>query len=313
MGRYIVTGGSGFIGSHLCDRLIAEGHEVVAIDNLCTGDLGNLADALRSPRFDLLQLDVSDPLDIPGPIDGVYHLASPASPKDFERLQVEILAVNADGTRRCLELARYRGARFVLASTSEVYGDPEVHPQVESYLGNVDSLTIRGVYDESKRFAETAVMTWRRAFGVDGRIARIFNTYGPRMRLDDGRVLPNFISQVVRGQPLTLYGDGSQTRSFCYVDDLVDGLCRIMNHDGISLPINLGNPDEVTIEELADEVIALSGRDIDKVREPLPIGDPKVRRPDTRRAKDLLGWVARIPRAEGLRQAYADMAPRVSS
>lgn len=311
MATMVITGGAGFIGSHLCERLLGEGHHVVVLDNLCTGRLENLASSRRDPRLSVVEHDVAQPFDVPGGVDAVLHLASPASPKDFARMQCEILAAGADGTRWGLDLARRKGARFVLASTSEVYGEPEVHPQPESYRGSVDALTVRGVYDESKRFAEAATMAWRRVHRVDARIVRIFNTYGPRMRLDDGRVLPNFLSQAARGEPLTIYGDGEQTRSFCYVEDLIEGLCRALEVPHLPGAVNLGNPEEITMRALASEVLALAGTGAGLRFAALPDGDPKVRRPDTQRAVEWLGWSPRIPRSEGLRLTYADIVARM--
>lgn len=306
----VITGGAGFVGSHLVDRFLAEGHRVIAVDNLVTGRTENLEHLTHNRRFDLDVKDVSQGLDVAGQVDVVLHFASPASPKDFDTLQTEILAVNADGTRHALELARRKGATFVLASTSEVYGDPEVHPQHESYRGSVDSLTVRGCYDESKRFAEAATMAWRRAHNVDTRIVRIFNTYGPRMRLDDGRVLPNFFTQALLGLPLTLYGDGSQTRSFCYVDDLVEGIWRLV-HTPVDGPVNIGNPDEVTIREVAEEVLALAGSDAGLVEMPLPIGDPKIRQPAIDKARATLGWSPTVSRDAGFKALLADIRRRL--
>jgi dTDP-glucose 4,6-dehydratase len=306
----LVTGGAGFVGSHLVDRLLADGHRVLVLDNLVTGSLDNLAHLARDPRLDVQIHDVSTGIDVAGQVDAIYHLASPASPKDFQRLQCEILACGADATRHALRLARRKGATFLMASTSEVYGDPDIHPQPETYRGSVSTLTVRGVYDESKRFAEACTMTWRRVHGVDTRIARIFNTYGPRMRLDDGRVLPNFLTQALQGHPLTVYGDGTQTRSFCYVDDLVEGLVRLMATP-VAEPVNLGNPDEVSIGQVAEEVLALVGSRAGVVHLPLPEGDPKVRRPDVLRAWDALGWYPQVDRREGFRRTLADVRARM--
>jgi len=306
----VITGGAGFVGSHLCDRFLAEGHRVLAVDNLVTGRTDNLAHLRHDPRFVLKISDVSRGLDVPGQVDVVLHFASPASPKDFDTLQCEILAVNADGARHALELARRKGATFVLASTSEVYGDPEVHPQPESYRGSVDTLTIRGCYDSSKRFAEASTMAWRRVHNVDTRIVRIFNTYGPRMRLDDGRVLPNFFTQALMGQPLTVYGDGSQTRSFCFVDDLVEGIWRLV-HTPVEDPVNLGNPDEVSIRQVAEEVLELIGSDAGLVHLPLPVGDPKLRQPAIDRANQVLGWSPRVDRRQGFRLLLDDIRARM--
>ncbi|MFK7929841.1 MAG: NAD-dependent epimerase/dehydratase family protein [Myxococcota bacterium] len=308
----VITGGAGFVGSHLCDRFLAEGHEVIAVDNLITGRAQNVAHLARDSRFDLLLRDVGQPLKIPGQVDTVLHFASPASPKDFDALQCEILSANADGTRNGLELARAKGATFLLASTSEVYGDPEVHPQPETYRGSVDTLTVRGVYDESKRFAEAATMAWRRTHNVDTRIVRIFNTYGPRMRLDDGRVLTNFLTQALQGLPLTVYGDGKQTRSFCYVDDLVEGIWRLV-HTPVHTPMNIGNPEEVTIADVAREVLALVGSDAGLVHLALPKGDPKLRRPDIRIAQRELDWSPSVDRDDGFRSMLNDIQARLES
>lgn len=308
----VITGGAGFVGSHLCDRFLAEGHRVIAVDNLITGRAQNVEHLARDPRFELILRDVSQPLTIKGQVDQVLHFASPASPKDFQQLQCEILAANADGARNGLELARAKGATFLLASTSEVYGDPEVHPQPEGYRGSVDTLTVRGVYDEAKRFAEAATMAWRRTHRVDTRIVRIFNTYGPRMRLDDGRVLTNFITQALQGLPLTVYGDGKQTRSFCYVDDLVEGIWRLV-HTPTDAPVNLGNPEEVTIADVAREVLALVGSDAGIANLPLPKGDPKLRRPDIRRAQAELGWTPIVSRDDGFRRMLADVESRMGT
>ncbi|TVQ91574.1 MAG: NAD-dependent epimerase/dehydratase family protein [Deltaproteobacteria bacterium] len=300
MSRIIVTGSAGFLGSHLCERLVAEGHSVLGMDNLSTGAPINLRPLQREPKFSLQLQDVSRGLWVEGPVEAILHLASPASPMDFDAMQVQILAAGADGTRHALELARQKGARFLLASTSEIYGDPLVHPQREDYRGNVDPTSLRGVYDEAKRFAESAAMVWRRVHGVDARIVRIFNTYGPRMRLDDGRVIPNFLRAALNGEALVVHGDGTQTRSFCYVDDLIEGMVRALFAPSLECPVNLGNPDEVSIRQLAEEVISLVGAPLGVRTAPLPEGDPAVRRPDIRRAQDLLGWAPKVSRREGL-------------
>ncbi len=295
----LVTGGAGFIGSHLCDRLLAEGYRIVCIDNLRTGSLENIAHLEGSPNFDFINHDVTTYISYPGELDEIYHLASPASPIDFHRIPIPILKVGALGTHNALGLARVKGARFLLASTSEVYGDPLVHPQPEWYQGNVNPVGVRGVYDEAKRYAESMTMAYHRHHGVDTRIARIFNTYGPRMRPDDGRMIPNFVSQALAGEPLTIYGDGSQTRSVQYVDDLVEGIFRLV-HSQETRPVNLGNPVEYTVREVAELVLRLSGSPSELVRKPLPEDDPKQRRPDISRAREVLGWEPRVPAEEGL-------------
>ncbi len=327
--RILVTGAAGFIGSHLVDRLLADGHEVVGLDNFSTGARGNLAhlsddrDEGRPPRrasFSLVEADICDDMlprsELKGPLDGVFHLASPASPVDYYRLPIETLRAGSEGTRRVLELARERGARVLVASTSEVYGDPEVHPQKESYWGNVNPVGPRSVYDEAKRFAEALASSYAREGLVDVRIARIFNTYGPRMRLSDGRALPEFCCSALRGEALSVFGDGSQTRSFCYVSDLVDGLVRLWGSDmpfGPDWsPVNLGNPDEVTILEFAREVIDVAGSTSEIAFRPLPQDDPRRRRPDISRARELLGWEPRVRRREGLSLTVEDIRRRAS-
>jgi dTDP-glucose 4,6-dehydratase len=302
--RTLITGGAGFIGSHLCERFLAKGHEVVCVDNFITGTRANIEPFLAHSRFSLVEHDVSRPLEIDGPIDHVLHFASPASPVDYLTYPIQTLKVGSLGTHNALGLAKLKKARFLVASTSEVYGDPEVHPQREDYWGHVNPIGPRGCYDESKRFAEAIVMAYHRAHGVDTRIIRIFNTYGPRMRLDDGRVLPNFMGQALRGEPLTVYGDGSQTRSFCYVDDLVEGIDRLLGKD-FHEPVNLGNPDEVTILQFAEEILALSGSKSQIAYKPLPQDDPKVRKPDITRARQLLGWEPQVGRQDGLRRTLA--------
>ncbi len=299
--RFVVTGAAGFLGSHLTDRLLAEGHGVVGIDSLITGTRGNLAHLREESRFTFLERDVAEPIEIEGEVDGVLHFASPASPVDYLRFPIQTLEAGALGTRNALGLARAHGARLLLASTSEVYGDPLVHPQSESYWGNVNPIGPRSVYDEAKRFAEAITMAYHREFGVDTRIVRIFNTYGPRMRPDDGRVVSNFIVQALRGEPLTVYGDGSQSRSFCFVSDLVEGIWRLFNAD-IHEPVNLGNPGEYTIRELSDLVLAATGSASAVEERPLPTDDPKVRCPDISRAAARLDWAPRIPLEDGLRQ-----------
>jgi dTDP-glucose 4,6-dehydratase len=302
--RTVITGGAGFIGSHLCERFLAKGHDVVCLDNIITGSLANI-EALRSnPKFKFIHHDVSQPIEFDEPVDNVLHFASPASPVDYLQYPIQTLKVGSLGTHNTLGLAKLKKARFLMASTSEVYGDPEQHPQREDYWGHVNPIGVRGVYDEAKRFSEAMVMAYHRAHSVDTRIIRIFNTYGPRMRLDDGRVLPNFMGQALRGEPLTVYGDGSQTRSFCYVDDLVEGIDRLLSTD-FHEPVNLGNPDEVTIREFADEIIALTGGKGRIDHRPLPQDDPKVRKPDIARARRLLGWEPKVGRHDGLKRTLA--------
>jgi dTDP-glucose 4,6-dehydratase len=307
--RILVTGGAGFIGSHLCDRLLAAGHDVVAMDNLITGSTDNVAHLAGSRRFKFVLHDVTDYIYVQGPLDAVMHLASPASPVDFARFPIQILKVGSLGTHNALGLALSKGSRFLLASTSEVYGDPKVHPQPESYWGNVNPIGVRGVYDEAKRFAEAITMAYHRIHGVDTRIIRIFNTYGPRMRLDDGRVVPNFIGQALRGQSLTVYGDGSQTRSFCYVSDLVEGMVRLLmavegdfaaHTAGIHEPVNVGNPLEMSILEFAELINRLTGNRAGIAFRPLPVDDPHLRRPEITRARAVLGWEPVVPVEEGL-------------
>jgi nucleoside-diphosphate-sugar epimerase len=299
MSRVVVAGGAGFIGSHVCDRLIERGDEVVAVDNLVTGSRRNLAHLTSEARFELVEHDVCEPFEVDGDVHAVLDLASPASPKDFAVLPLEILAVGSAGTRNLLELARVKGARFLITSTSEVYGDPLVHPQPESYWGNVNPIGPRSCYDESKRFAEALTMAYHRHIGVDVRIVRVFNTYGPRMKPGDGRVVSNFLVQALSGAPITIYGDGSQTRSFCYVDDEVSGILAVL--DGpITGPINIGNPNEFTVRELADLVVELTGTGSTIVREPLPVDDPTRRRPDTTLAHEQLGGEPKIELREGL-------------
>jgi dTDP-glucose 4,6-dehydratase len=299
--RVVVTGAAGFLGSHLCDRLVAEGFEVVGLDNLITGARGNLAHLAKNSGFRLVEHDVSRPIEIEGTVDAVFHFASPASPADYLKLPIQTLKVGSLGTHNALGLAKAKKARFILASTSEVYGDPQVHPQPESYWGHVNPVGPRGVYDEAKRFAEAMAMAYHRVHGVDIRIVRIFNTYGPRMRPNDGRVVSNFIVQALTGKPITVYGDGSQTRSFCYVDDLIDGVMAVFER-GDPAPINLGNPVEFTVRELADLVLRLTGSKSPIVFEPLPADDPKQRRPDITRARRLLGWEPKVALEEGLKR-----------
>jgi dTDP-glucose 4,6-dehydratase len=302
MSRAIVTGGAGFLGSHLCDRLLAEGMEVVALDNLITGSTDNIAHHLGNLAFKFIHYDVTEYLYIDGPVDYIFHLASPASPVDFPTKPIQILKVNALGTHKALGLARAKGARFFLASTSEVYGDPLVHPQVEEYLGNVNPVGVRGVYDEAKRFAEAMTMAYHRFHGVEVRVVRIFNTYGERMRLDDGRVVPNFIGQALRGEPITVYGTGQQTRSFCYCSDLIDGFWKLMRSDYTG-PMNIGNPTERTMMEFAEEIKRLTNSNSEIILQPLPTSDdPKQRRPDITKAKEILGWEPKVSLEEGLQR-----------
>ncbi|OLD72448.1 MAG: NAD-dependent dehydratase [Chloroflexi bacterium 13_1_20CM_66_33] len=299
--RVLVTGAAGFLGSHLCDRLLAEGHRVVGMDNFLTGNPANIAHLRKHPSFQFVLHDVANFVEVQGPLDGVLHFASPASPVDYLDFPIQTLKVGSLGTHKALGLSRAKGARFLLASTSEVYGDPLVHPQPESYWGNVNPVGPRGVYDEAKRFAEALTMAYHRYHQLDTRIVRIFNTYGPRMRPKDGRVVSNFIVQALKGDPLTLYGDGSQTRSFCYVDDLIDGIVRLFERGG-SDPTNIGNPHEFTVRQLAELVLRLTGSRSTMVEQPLPTDDPKVRQPDIRHARATLEWEPRVPLEDGLRR-----------
>ena len=299
--RTLISGGAGFIGSHLCERFLNEGHEVIVVDNFITGSLENLDILRKNPRFSFIGHDISHPLKVSGPIDNVLHFASPASPVDYLNYPIQTLKVGSLGTHVTLGIAKEKKARYLLASTSEVYGDPLEHPQKEEYWGNVNPIGLRGVYDEAKRFAEAMTMGYCRYHDVNTHIIRIFNTYGERMRLDDGRVLPNFMGQALRSEPLTIYGDGSQTRSFCYVSDLVEGIWRLLQTD-FHEPVNLGNPAEITIRQFAEEILKLSGRDNEIVYRPLPQDDPKVRKPDISRARALLGWEPLVDRDTGLRR-----------
>lgn len=303
MPRTLITGGAGFLGSHLCDRFIAEGHDVICMDNLITGDPKNVAHLFErsDERFRFVKHDVTDYIHVGGELDYVLHFASPASPVDYLKLPIQTMKVGALGTHKALGLAKAKGARFLLASTSEVYGDPQVHPQKEDYWGHVNPIGKRGVYDEAKRFGEALTMAYHSYHDVETRIVRIFNTYGPRMRIDDGRALPTFMAQALRGDPITVYGDGSQTRSFCYVDDLVEGIYRLLMSDEAQ-PVNIGNPDEITIKEFAEEIIDLTGSNSTITYEPLPQDDPQVRQPDISRAKDVLGWTPNVDRREGLKR-----------
>jgi dTDP-glucose 4,6-dehydratase len=301
--RVLITGAAGFLGSHLCDRFIREGYRVVAMDNLITGDLRNIEHLFPLEAFEFYHHDVTKFIHVPGAIDYILHFASPASPIDYLKIPIQTLKVGAMGTHNCLGLAKAKGARMLVASTSEVYGDPLVHPQSEEYWGNVNPVGPRGVYDEAKRYMESITMAYHTFHGVDTRIVRIFNTYGPRMRLNDGRALPAFIGQALRGEDLTVFGDGSQTRSFCYVDDLVEGIYRLLRSD-YPYPVNIGNPDEITLKEFAEEVLALTGNAVGLVYRPLPQDDPKQRKPDITKARELLGWSPRVHRSEGLRATY---------
>ena len=297
--RILVTGAAGFVGSHMCDRLLAEGHSVVAVDNFLTGSEWNLVHLADHPRFRLIRHDIIQPLSIDGPLDAVVNMASPASPKDYLQHSIATLDVGSAGTRNMLEMARAKGACFLLTSTSECYGDPLVHPQIETYWGNVNPVGPRSCYDESKRFAEALTMAYHRTYGVATNIARIFNTYGPRMKLDDGRVVPAFVDQALRGKPLTIFGDGSQTRSFCYVSDLVDGLYRLMCSSE-RYPVNLGNPNEMTIREFAERIRRITGSSSQIVSRPLPEDDPRQRQPDISKARRLLAWEPRVSLEDGL-------------
>ncbi len=299
MARVVVTGGAGFLGSHLCRRLLDRGDQVVAIDNLVTGSVSNIDDLFGRRGFTFVEHDVSSYVWVPGDVDTIMHLASPASPADFERIPIQILKVGGNGTHNCLGLAKAKSARFFLASTSEVYGDPLVHPQPETYWGNVNPIGLRGVYDEAKRYAEAMTMAYHRHHGIDVRIVRIFNTYGPRMRVDDGRAVSNFIVQALRGQPLTVYGDGTQTRSFCYVDDLIAGFLALLDSDQTG-PINIGNPHEFTLLQLAEMVLDLTGSSAGVVHQPLPADDPKQRQPDITLATERLGWQPQTGLADGV-------------
>jgi len=310
--RTVITGGAGFIGSHLCERFLAEKHEVVCVDNLITGSLVNIEPLRGNDRFTFMRHDISHALEIDGPVDNVLHFASPASPVDYLRHPIQTLKVGSLGTHNTLGMAKLKQASFLLASTSEVYGDPDQHPQREEYWGNVNPIGVRGVYDEAKRFAEAMTMAYHRYHGVNTHIVRIFNTYGPRMRLDDGRVVPNFMGQALRGEPVTIYGDGSQTRSFCYVDDLVEGIARLLRAD-FHEPVNLGNPNELSILDFAREILELSGSKSSLVHKPLPQDDPRVRRPDISRARSLLGWEPKVDRREGLRRTLEYFRGRVQA
>jgi dTDP-glucose 4,6-dehydratase len=301
--RVLITGAAGFLGSHLCDLFIKEGYFVIAMDNLITGDLMNIEHLKSNSNFEFMHHDVTTFIDIKGDLDYILHFASPASPIDYLKIPIQTLKVGAIGTHNCLGLAKAKGARILVASTSEVYGDPLVHPQNEEYWGNVNPVGPRGVYDEAKRFMESITMAYHTFHQVETRIIRIFNTYGPRMRLNDGRALPAFIGQVLRGEDLTVFGDGSQTRSFCFVDDLVEGIYRLLLSD-YTQPMNIGNPNEVSLKDFAEEVLKLTGSKVKIVYKPLPIDDPKQRQPDITKARNILGWEPKVERAEGLQKTY---------
>ena len=304
MKSVLITGAAGFLGSHLCDRFIREGYRVIGMDNLITGDLKNIEHLFKLKEFEFYHHDVSKFVYVPGELDYILHFASPASPIDYLKIPIQTLKVGSLGTHNLLGLAKAKKARILVASTSEVYGDPMVHPQNEDYWGHVNPIGPRGVYDEAKRFQEAITMAYHNVHGLETRIVRIFNTYGPRMRLNDGRVLPAFIGQALRGEDLTVFGDGSQTRSFCYVDDLVEGIYRLLLSD-YHLPVNIGNPDEITIREFGEEIIRLTGANQQLIFKPLPTDDPKQRQPDITRAKSILGWEPTVSRADGLAKTYA--------
>jgi dTDP-glucose 4,6-dehydratase len=301
--RVLITGAAGFLGSHLCDRFIKEGCHVIAMDNLITGRMTNLEHLVRLSNFEFHHHDVSKHIHIPGELDYILHFASPASPIDYLKIPIQTLKVGSLGVHNCLGLAKAKNARMLIASTSEVYGDPEVHPQHEEYWGNVNPVGPRGVYDEAKRFQEAITMAYHNFHGVETRIVRIFNTYGPRMRLNDGRVLPAFIGQALRGEDLTVFGDGSQTRSFCYVDDLVEGIVRLLKSAYVQ-PVNIGNPSEITISQFAEEIISLTGTKQKVIYKDLPVDDPKQRRPNISKASEILGWSPKVDRSEGLKLTY---------
>ena len=303
MKRILITGAAGFLGSHLCDRFIKEGYHVIGMDNLITGDLRNVEHLFPLPQFDFYHHDVSKFIHVSGPLDYILHFASPASPIDYLKIPIQTLKVGALGTHNCLGLAKEKKATMLVASTSEVYGDPQVHPQNEDYWGNVNPVGPRGVYDEAKRFMESITRAYHPFHGVDTRIVRIFNTYGPRMRLNDGRALPAFIGQALRGENLTVFGDGSQTRSFCYVDDLIEGIYRLLMSN-YTMPVNIGNPHEISLLDFAKEVLKLTGSSVSIEFKELPVDDPKQRRPDITRAQELLGWQPTVDRAEGLKITY---------
>lgn len=301
--RILITGAAGFLGSHLCDRFIQEGYYVIAMDNLITGDLMNIQHLRANPNFEFIQHDITTFIDMQGDLDYILHFASPASPIDYLKIPIQTLKVGALGTHNCLGLAKAKKARILVASTSEVYGDPLVHPQTEEYWGNVNPVGPRGVYDEAKRYMEAITMAYHTFHQVETRIIRIFNTYGPRMRLNDGRALPAFIGQALRGEDMTVFGDGSQTRSFCYVDDLVEGIYKLLLSD-YSSPVNIGNPNEISLKDFAEEVLKLTGSTVKIIFKDLPVDDPKQRQPDITKAKNILGWEPKVNRAEGLKKTY---------
>ena len=304
MGKTVlITGAAGFLGSHLCDRFIKEGFRVIGMDNLITGDIRNIEHLFKNKDFEFYNHDVTKFIHVPGELDYILHFASPASPIDYLKIPIQTLKVGSLGTHHCLGLAKEKGARILIASTSEIYGDPLVHPQSEEYYGNVNTIGPRGVYDEAKRFQESLTMAYHRFHGLETRIVRIFNTYGPRMRLNDGRVIPAFIGQALRGEDLTVFGDGSQTRSFCYVDDQVEGIYRLLFSDYVD-PVNIGNPDELTIKDFAEEIIKLTGTDQKIVYKELPKDDPMQRQPDITRAREILGWEPKVSREEGMKITY---------
>ena len=301
--KVLITGAAGFLGSHLCDRFINEGYHVLGMDNLITGDLKNIEHLFKLEQFEFYHHDVTKFIHIPGRLDYILHFASPASPIDYLKIPIQTLKVGAMGTHNCLGLAKAKGARMLVASTSEVYGDPQVHPQPEEYWGNVNPVGPRGVYDEAKRYMESITMAYHHFHKLDTRIVRIFNTYGPRMRLNDGRALPAFIGQALRGEDLTVFGDGSQTRSFCYVDDLIDGIYKLLLSD-YSLPVNIGNPTEISLKDFAEEILNLTGNNVKLIYKPLPEDDPKQRQPDISKAITILGWEPKVDRADGLKITY---------
>ena len=301
--RVLITGAAGFLGSHLCDLFIKEGYDVVGMDNLITGDIKNIEHLFPLPNFEFYHHDVSTFIHVSGRVDYILHFASPASPIDYLKIPIQTLKVGSLGIHNCLGLAKSKGARVLIASTSEIYGDPLVHPQTEEYWGNVNPVGPRGVYDEAKRFQEAMTMAYHNFHGLETRIVRIFNTYGPRMRLNDGRALPAFIGQALRGEDMTVFGDGSQTRSFCYVDDLVEGIYRLLLSD-YHYPVNIGNPNEISLKDFAEEVLKLTGSSVKIVYKPLPVDDPKQRQPDITKAKEILGWEPKVDRAEGLKKTY---------
>ncbi|WP_027879298.1 UDP-glucuronic acid decarboxylase family protein [Mesoflavibacter zeaxanthinifaciens] len=301
--RVLITGAAGFLGSHLCDKFVSEGYFVIGMDNFITGDSKNIAHLTGNSNFRFIEHDVTNYINIEGNLDYILHFASPASPIDYLKIPIQTLKVGSLGTHNCLGLARSKGARMLIASTSEVYGDPLVHPQTEDYYGNVNTIGPRGVYDEAKRFQEAITMAYHRFHGLETRIVRIFNTYGPRMRLNDGRVIPAFMGQALRGEDLTVFGDGSQTRSFCYVSDQVDGIYRLLLSDYVN-PINIGNPHEISIKDFAEEIIQLTGTDQKVIYKDLPIDDPMQRQPDITRAKDILGWEPKVGRAKGMKKTF---------